>query len=627
MRKPTDMNAESAETPEAPDTPEGARRRQALAHLSGAALWPAMGRLPMTALSAAAAGPALLAPLATPTHAVAKVRTDLVTVLYRRESPSAPNRLDDAVRFAVLALEKEFIERGFRVLQPSIELYNLMDKGPTVVVTFAEDAGYSLVFSVYKDIRPVPGKDTGIAEVRLQGRVCVGRHIVTAEEGRGQVAIRTETATREFAERRGLEVAAKRAAADLADLTVERLKALTPEELQRYLGGTPTSTATADVLPLPVQPEPAPRPNPRPQGSDSAPSAPPAMAPSMPAPAPQAPPPLVPSGMSPVAPPGLTPAAPQTPRLVWPLPWFSPKPAPAPQATPGPAPAQPASSPASPSPAQPPTQPARPVSGSLPPPRNRHALLIGISDYSSVRANGVQVSDLKGVANDIQLAKASLTKLGYGDRMKVLFNQEATQAAVSDAMKDMVRTVGPEDQLVIFLAGHGGSKDFSRSGYGMPLLADFRYGAPGAYDFWDMQSQVLNMRGRVVWITDTCHSGGATENVRTVVVSSTGVTAQDVRGPDAAALARDAGRRDVAILTAASASEMSWETNERGLFTTRLFESLQGDGARLPLSTVFQQRVEGFVIQESQGICRSQGNCTQQTPAMAFGGNGQLIQL
>ena len=112
-----------------------------------------------------------------------------------------------------------------------------------------------------------------------------------------------------------------------------------------------------------------------------------------------------------------------------------------------------------------------------------------------------------------------------------------------------------------------------------------------------------------------------------MVVSSTGVTAQDVRGPDAAALARDAGRRDVAILTAASASEMSWETNERGLFTTRLFESLQGDGARLPLSTVFQQRVEGFVIQESQGICRSQGNCTQQTPAMAFGGNGQLIQL
>ena len=96
--------------------------------------------------------------------AAAAIRTDVLTVLYRPATATAPSRLDPAVQAAMLALEEEFLQRGFRVLQPKPEVYALMDRGPGVVVTFADDAGFSAVFSAYRNLRPQPGQEAGIAE-------------------------------------------------------------------------------------------------------------------------------------------------------------------------------------------------------------------------------------------------------------------------------------------------------------------------------------------------------------------------------------------------------------------------------------------------------------------------------
>lgn len=523
--------------------PFDTERRQALAALAAVPMWsalPAWGQVP----------------------------TDRITVLYRRESVQAPGRLEPLVQDATLALEREFIGRGFRVIQPSAETYRLLDQGAGVIVTFAEDAGFSLVFSAYADMRAAPGQaDAGIAEVRLSARVFVGRNILVAEEGRGQMFTRLEAGQREFGMRRGMQLAAQRAASDLADKAARPLRELTGERLTRLLGTPPSAGAAAQVVDVASDPARAARPG--------APAA--------------APPPAAVAADRP--PPSATAGAPAAPS----------------------APAAPAG---------------------LPPPRQRWALLVGMSDYSGVRAaSGVRLEDLPGVARDTTFVENSIARLGFAkDRTVVLRDARATGANVRGVLKDLAARAQPEDVILIFMSAHGGDKDLSATGFGMPILADFRPNDPAALDFWELQSFARNMRARVLWVNDTCHSGGAATNVASVVVGGEGVRAAlEVRGPEASAVAGQASPgQDFAILTSCAPSEIAWETSEGGLFTTRLFNQLVANQGQLPLAQVYARGVHQHVVDTSRQICAKAGACAkypQQTPRMAYSGNGHLIRI
>lgn len=482
----------------------------------------------------------------------ATVPTNVITVMYRKESPQAPGRLEPVTQAATLALEAEFLKRGLRVMQPSAEIYQLLDQGQGVVITFATDAGFSLLFSAYADVRPAPGQDAGTAEVRLSTRVFVGRQVLFADEGRGQMFTRLDPANREFGMRRALELAARRAAADVAEKASAQLQALTLERINELVGAHQTSTTTSQVMLLPAA---------------------------------ATPPPLAQPAGAPVALPAL-PAA----------------------ATPG-----------------------SPQSA----PRNRYALVVGMSNYGIVRESNKNfpISDLPGVARDTSFVVESLSKLGYArERMTVLRDRQATGTAVRGAIKELAGRVQADDAVVIFISGHGADKDESTSGFGMPVLADFRSGDPAALDFWELQSFVKNMRGRVVWINDTCHSGGAATDVASVVVSSKGVSAKvGVKGPDAFTVAGNAAPgQDFAILTACAPSELSLETAEGGLFTTSLFKALVNFKGQLPLGQVFANTVAQQVIEQSRTMCKSANLCgpnPQQTPVMAFNGKGAEFRL
>lgn len=553
------------------DRPASLRRRDALA-LMGTPWLPAATALLSSAAAAAAVDRG--------------VRTDIITVLYRPATRDAPNRLDPGVQTAMRKLERAFLAAGLRVLQPTADVYRLMDQGQGVVVTFAADAGFSLVFSAYSNYRPVPQQDGVIAEMRLESRVIVGRSILAAEDGRGQMFTRTDAGLGEFGKRRAMELAAEKAADDLVARTADQLKALTPEKVAELLGPDVGQRTDAEqVHPVPeaaVAPPPEPTPSP-------------AVAP-VPSPVP------VP-----------VPAAPP----------ITPPPSPAPNASPVVASPPPA-------PAPPPAAPSAP----LPAPRQRWALVVGMSNYNVVRQAGVQgISDLPGVARDTQRVVATLSEMGFAtERTAVFRDAQATSGNVRGILKQMAAKVGPDDLVVIFFSAHGGDKDFSASGFGMPILADYKPGDPNALDFWELQSLARNLRGRVVWINDTCHSGGAANNVATVVVGSDGVQAQrDVRGPDAMTVARaTVPGQDFAILTASSPNEISWETPEGGLFTTRLIGALKAGGGRLPLAHLFAEQVQPPVVRESKAICQRAKQCSahpQQTPIMAFGGAGDRIVL
>jgi hypothetical protein len=248
------------------------------------------------ALAALGAVPLALQ-LPTPAQAAA-IRTDVITVLYRPATTGAPTRLDPAVQAAILALEEEFLQRGFRVLQPKPEVYAVLDKGPGVVVTFADDAGFSAVFSAYRNLRPTPGQDAGIAEVRLQMRVFVGRHTLVAHEGRGQMATRLDPASREFGERRAMELAAKRAAADVAEKTASKLKDLSAAQIEELIRSQPTPSTVVAEVPLPIVATVAAAAPPAPAAPAPAP-----MAAATPAPAPSAAPTAVVDASKPLAPP------------------------------------------------------------------------------------------------------------------------------------------------------------------------------------------------------------------------------------------------------------------------------------------------------------------------------------
>jgi len=171
-----------------------------------------------------------------------------IVILYRKESATAPNRLDPAVQAVTLALEHEFLNRQYQIIEPSPDTYRAMDQGPGVIVTFAPDAGLSLIFSVYANLRPQPGTDVGIAEVRIDARVFVGSNLLAAEEGRGQIQTRTDPALKDYGERRGYEIAAQRAAMDLVTRVDGRLKSLSPEQIASMMAEDATPGATFTVV-------------------------------------------------------------------------------------------------------------------------------------------------------------------------------------------------------------------------------------------------------------------------------------------------------------------------------------------------------------------------------------------
>jgi len=187
-------------------------------------------------LQAHAAPAAPTVPVAPP---IGPPRTDLITVLYRKENQSAPTRVDPSVAAATRALEAEFLKLGLRVLQPDARSYQLLDAAPNMIITFAPDAGFSLVFSLYGNVRPRPGSDMVMGEVRLEARVFVGRSILAAETGVGRMAATLTPATREFGERRALEQAAEKAAHELTGRIAAQLRTLTPERMQELMQAPP----------------------------------------------------------------------------------------------------------------------------------------------------------------------------------------------------------------------------------------------------------------------------------------------------------------------------------------------------------------------------------------------------
>lgn len=84
--------------------------------------------------------------------------------------------------------------------------------------------------------------------------------------------------------------------------------------------------------------------------------------------------------------------------------------------------------------------------------QQKHALLIGISDYPQYKDSDASWSCIHG-ANDVQLLSPILSKQGFN--VTTLTNKSATHSAIEKSLKKLGQSIQPGDIVYIQLSGHG----------------------------------------------------------------------------------------------------------------------------------------------------------------------------
>ncbi len=264
----------------------------------------------------------------------------------------------------------------------------------------------------------------------------------------------------------------------------------------------------------------------------------------------------------------------------------------------------------------------------LPLPARRFALLVTMSDYSGVRKRtGTKISDLPGVEKDKENLIRTLVQLGFPKaNIVTLADEQAHTLSVQGAISKLQGTAQEDDLVVLAISGHGAAKDFTPSGFGMPVLADYDpKSMEGRLDFWMLQSLIGNMRARrTVMLLDTCHAGGGALNLATsTVVTAAGVALQ-ANPQDATRMASVMGEgRHFAVIAAARADQSSLDSKDGGVFTLVLLDAMR-NASDQPLARLFAEKVEKQV---SENALKLGGKTTRQNPVFAFKGRGNMIRI
>lgn len=165
-------------------------------------------------------------------------------------------------------------------------------------------------------------------------------------------------------------------------------------------------------------------------------------------------------------------------------------------------------------------------------PGHRRALLVGINDYSASRfgaprnpAPDRDWADLNGAVNDAEGMREMLIALyGFEERdVVVLANQDATRAAILDALqRHLVKPAAKGDVLLFYYAGHGSrvrnslSEEADRMDESL-VPADGRAGAPDIRDkeLRPLFNAMLDKGARLTVILDNCYSGSGARGLPT----------------------------------------------------------------------------------------------------------------
>lgn len=202
----------------------------------------------------------------------------------------------------------------------------------------------------------------------------------------------------------------------------------------------------------------------------------------------------------------------------------------------------------------------------------RWAVVVGVGDYRSD-----EIPDLEFAPADARAVKEFLESDAAGPFDEVLYleNEQATGAAMREALFVFLQQADWDDLVVIYYAGHG-APDPGRPDnlYLLPTDADLGSLAATGFPMWDVKTALRRQIAaeRVLVIADACHSAGTADG-------------DVVGGSDENAIAGGfqglftPSRR--LMMTAADTNEFSLEDARwggHGVFTHFLLDGLRGSG-------------------------------------------------
>jgi hypothetical protein len=204
--------------------------------------------------------------------------------------------------------------------------------------------------------------------------------------------------------------------------------------------------------------------------------------------------------------------------------------------------------------------------------QDRWAVVVGIGEYRSAA-----IPDLAFAGADAEAVQRFLSSPPAGpfpeDHVLLLKDEEATGAAIREALFVFLQRAGPNDLVVIYFAGHG-APDPGRPDnlYLLPHDADLNSLAATGFPMWDVKTALRRQIAaeRVIVISDACHSAGTQEGFPD-------------ENPIAGGFSELFTPSRRLIMTAADTNELSFEDARwggHGVFTHFLLEGLNGPGDR-----------------------------------------------
>ncbi|MBW2620775.1 MAG: caspase family protein [Deltaproteobacteria bacterium] len=138
---------------------------------------------------------------------------------------------------------------------------------------------------------------------------------------------------------------------------------------------------------------------------------------------------------------------------------------------------------------------------------NNWAVIIGISQYQYPEQNGL--NNLVFADDDAKAFARSLHNLGWTDsHIKLLTNRDATERNIKIALKSWLTKAGPDDQVILFWAGHGYADPEDPEKVYLATY-DTELSIPATGYRMDEVRRALEEIGskNVILLADTCHAG------------------------------------------------------------------------------------------------------------------------